>query len=558
MGGVAEVANFYDVNAAISKPSVYDAMAQGRQMGQQQRALREQRADQKQLRSLSPKVQQGDPGAYMQAAAIDPQAASAQLSAGDMVTRRMEPLIRLLEEADARNPQEAQALWQSQGVPFVSQFAQGTQPTPDWQQAKPMLAQLKAKIEMAKSTQASADPTGFRELHMKAVAAGYRPGTPEYQNALRVALGTEGRASNAGFQTIEVENEQGGKDRYTFDPRRNVYTKFREDGMPTAQGGPRAPGEVPFSIAPALPQNVQDDPFASLTAAVPDLRITSRQRSPEENAKADGVPNSYHLTGRAIDIGSPSAQQQAQIMAWLQNDPVGRQHELIRNYADGHWHIEPRQGAAAPASATTRAGVGQTPAARKYAEETSQQQAQIDFLAERGRLEAENARLKAEAEAAAKLAAEANTQASKRTRDADRTLSLLDEAEKLIPESTGSGIGNVVDQGAALFGLSTKGAKAISSLQTIAGQLTSSMPRMEGPQSNNDVKLYQQMAGDLANPNLPDETRMAAARTLRALNNKYAGQQAQAPRGPRPGDVEDGYRFRGGDPSSPSSWEQVR
>lgn len=455
------MANFYDVNAAIQKPNVLGAMQQGLQFGQQQRALREQRADQQQLRSMAPQVQQGDPGAIMQSAAIDPQATSAQLSAGDMVTRRMEPLIRLLEEADARNPQEAQALWQSQGVPFVSQFSQGTQPTTDWQQAKPMLAQLKARIEMAKSAQASADPTGFRELHMKAVAAGYQPGTPEYQNALRVALGTEGRASAAGLSTIEVENEQGGKDRYTFDPRKGTYVRFAEG--PPAQGQPRAPGEVPFSIDPGLPQNVQDAIRA-------------------DRGAIDAVPD-----GGAMRVPDQFGQ-----------DQFGR------------------------SMAGPRAGVGMSAADKAFAQEAAQQQAQMGVLPERGRLEAENARLKAEAEAAAKLAAETNTQTSKRTRDADRTLSLLDEAEKLIPESTGSGIGNVVDMGAGLFGLSTEGAQAISSLQTIAGQLTSSMPRMEGPQSNADVKLYQQMAGDLANPNLPRETRMAAARTLRALNNKYA------------------------------------
>jgi hypothetical protein len=27
---------------------------------------------------------------------------------------------------------------------------------------------------------------------------------------------------------------------------------------------------------------------------------------------------------------------------------------------------------------------------------------------------------------------------------------------------------------------------------------------------------------------------------------------------PKPGDVQDGYRFKGGDPASPDSWEQVQ
>ena len=59
---------------------------------------------------------------------------------------------------------------------------------------------------------------------------------------------------------------------------------------------------------------------------------------------------------------------------------------------------------------------------------------------------------------------------------------------------------------------------------------------MQGPQSDKDVLLYKQMAGDLANPQLPRETRMAAARTVRALNEKYAGQQQESS---QPGDISD-------------------
>jgi hypothetical protein len=46
---------------------------------------------------------------------------------------------------------------------------------------------------------------------------------------------------------------------------------------------------------------------------------------------------------------------------------------------------------------------------------------------------------------------------------------------------------------------------------------------MQGPQSDKDVLLYKQMAGDLANPTLPIPSRMAALRQIRRLNQKYAG-----------------------------------
>lgn len=54
------------------------------------------------------------------------------------------------------------------------------------------------------------------------------------------------------------------------------------------------------------------------------------------------------------------------------------------------------------------------------------------------------------------------------------------------------------------------------------------MPRFEGPQSDKDTQFYKEAAGDLANPSKPVETRMAALETLRALNEKYAGQAVPA------------------------------
>lgn len=111
--------------------------------------------------------------------------------------------------------------------------------------------------------------------------------------------------------------------------------------------------------------------------------------------------------------------------------------------------------------------------------------------------------------------------AMKKTANAKTVLSLLDEAEKILPSSTGSAIGAGVDMAAGAAGMSTKGAQSIARLKSIEGQLIASMPRMEGPQSNADRMLYQQAAGDLANSMKPVKTRQAAAETLRKLQQKY-------------------------------------
>lgn len=102
------------------------------------------------------------------------------------------------------------------------------------------------------------------------------------------------------------------------------------------------------------------------------------------------------------------------------------------------------------------------------------------------------------------------------------TLTLLDQAEKYIDGSTGSGAGAARDALWQYFGYTTEGAENISALKPLAGQLVSKMPRMEGPQSDRDVQMYKDMAGDLANPNTTREQKKAALRTIRELNQRYA------------------------------------
>jgi hypothetical protein len=98
----------------------------------------------------------------------------------------------------------------------------------------------------------------------------------------------------------------------------------------------------------------------------------------------------------------------------------------------------------------------------------------------------------------------------------------ITEARRLIPLATSSGIGALADQGAAFFGKSTEGADAAAQLDTLAGWMTANVPRMQGPQSDKDVLLYRQMAGDVANRSLPASRRLAALDSLEKLQNKYA------------------------------------
>ena len=114
----------------------------------------------------------------------------------------------------------------------------------------------------------------------------------------------------------------------------------------------------------------------------------------------------------------------------------------------------------------------------------------------------------------------ATTQAEEKTR-MDRIDAILPEIEKILPNATSSYAGKGIDLLGSAVGISTSGQQATAQLKTLSGQLVSLMPKMSGPQSDKDVAMYKEMAGNLADDTLPIQTRLAALKTIRDLNNKY-------------------------------------
>lgn len=107
-------------------------------------------------------------------------------------------------------------------------------------------------------------------------------------------------------------------------------------------------------------------------------------------------------------------------------------------------------------------------------------------------------------------------------RDATEALALIKQANSLIPKSTGSYLGNAVDIGAQAFGVSTQGAQAAAQLRALEGALVAKMPKMSGPQSDKDVAMYKQMAGEIGNPNTPPAIKQAALKTIEEIQQRYA------------------------------------
>jgi hypothetical protein len=87
----------------------------------------------------------------------------------------------------------------------------------------------------------------------------------------------------------------------------------------------------------------------------------------------------------------------------------------------------------------------------------------------------------------------------------------------LIDQSTGSGVGRLVDVGKGFFGGTTPGAIATAKLKPIQDLVLKTIPRFEGPQSDKDTQSYKEAAGQLADPNMPTAIRKEAAKTVLRL-----------------------------------------
>ncbi len=164
----------------------------------------------------------------------------------------------------------------------------------------------------------------------------------------------------------------------------------------------------------------------------------------------------------------------------------------------------------------------------------------------------------------AKLGAERDNERSKRTDKAGDMVPMLTRARTLLEngDPTASGVGALADKGAAFFGRTSNSAQSAAALENIAGALTMSVPRMEGPQGVLDLQLYTTMAGKVGDRTVPVKERLAALEQVEILQRKYAGQPMVSPSKaastppptPMKGMVRNGYKFNGGNPADPANW----
>lgn len=105
------------------------------------------------------------------------------------------------------------------------------------------------------------------------------------------------------------------------------------------------------------------------------------------------------------------------------------------------------------------------------------------------------------------------------------------------PSPTHSTFGTGLDATGRFVGIATAAADNAAKLDALSGRLTSFIPRMEGSQSDADVKLYAQQAGNVGDSSLPLSVRLSALDAVMQLQKKYAslnGGLGQTPLGTQP------------------------
>lgn len=129
---------------------------------------------------------------------------------------------------------------------------------------------------------------------------------------------------------------------------------------------------------------------------------------------------------------------------------------------------------------------------------------------------------------------------------------------------TGSGIGAYMDKAGDIVGMSTTSGNLAKQLETISGWMLQNIPKAPGAQSDAELRDYKVSAGQIGDPTIPAPKRLAALDVVETLKNKWeARQRGESDQGigavkpPPIGTVQDGFKFKGGNPGDKNNWERL-
>lgn len=531
------MASIYDVNAAIQKPNMLAAVQQGYVFGTQQRQQREAEADRNMLRGLAPKIIEGDPTAYAQAAAIDPQAAQTYDNAGTNQLRKLKGFVDYVDRARASgNPQAVNAALRT-GAPFLSQFLGGRPPPTEW--TPDMDAgweQLKAKVAMLGSDPQQ-EPAGYRQAHLTAIAAGYQPGTPEYQRAMQVAAGTAPRAIPPGYTTRSYRDANGQEV--------VELVQIRGEGagqqMPAGGGAP-APQPAPSGNG--------DPKMDAIVKAANDMRAAGIP-----TAQIDAWMQQVSQNTPGVEVGAPQAM------------PNGGPAPMPAPQTLDRVPINSYGGGALPA------GRGQTDAdrARAAAEqaamvEQARLRAQLSLAPQQAEADANREAAVTGARETAEAAAQRRAALPQVIAKTDQTLALINQALNHPGLATATGASGMLDPRNYLPGTAArdfqvlldqlKGQTFLEAFQSLKGG--GAITQVEGQKAEQAIaRLNTAQSDEAFRAALTELASVAQAAKQRAMQNAGGAPQqpASQPGQYQPGQVieANGRRFRviGGDPNDP-------
>lgn len=294
--------------AELQFPNIAGAVFDGYEFGNRVRQQRDAEKRQSALSALAsqaygaPRDQQTS--LLSQMASVSPQAAAQQQEAfqndDDRRNKTMVNMAKMLVAA----PKQARAALYRQMLPTLGGFGLENLPSDYTDESASTIDQAaNALVQAYGGATSTADQQNFA-----AMTQGFTP--EQIQEARLIQAGLRPRAGLPSIQ--DTGNGYYGIDRRTLEA--NPVTTGGRQGMP--MGG--------------LDLTKDYQQFASLG-----IPVTSTVRTPERNTAVGGVPNSFHLSGEAIDIAPRTAQEKEQARQYWQQ----RGYQVIDE--QDHLHIEP-------------------------------------------------------------------------------------------------------------------------------------------------------------------------------------------------------------------------